>query len=59
MLTVERFTKSLEGNPVDGAQYFQRRRQLRLQIRKRTADAIKAAQEKQKAGDGEKKKAAE
>jgi len=41
------FTKVLEGPPVDGNNYFQRRRQLRLQIRKRSADAIKKAREAQ------------
>ncbi|MEL7543078.1 MAG: invasion associated locus B family protein [Pseudomonadota bacterium] len=42
------FTATLDGDPVDGNQYFQRRRQLRLAIRKRTSDAIKKAQEEQK-----------
>ena len=50
------FTASLEGSPVDGKQYFQRRQQLRLSIRKRTSDAIKKAraeQEKKKKAAGE------
>lgn len=42
------FTATLEGDPVDGKQYFQRRQQLRLAIRKRTSDAIKKAREEQK-----------
>ncbi len=48
------FTATYKGDPVDGKQYFQRRQQLRLAIRKRTADAIKKAQAEQK-----KKQAAE
>jgi len=34
------FTKSFEGEPVDGNQYFQRLQQLRLSLRKSTAEAI-------------------
>lgn len=43
------FTATFEGEAVDGNQYFQRRQQLRLAIRKRTSDAIKKAREAQAA----------